>query len=66
MQLKKQKQEGKEAAAAGKPRTNPGELRMQKDISDLNVSDIGTFKLHEEGKLMDFDVTIMPQGGMYG
>lgn len=36
------------------------------DFNDLNVSDIGTFKLHEEGKLMDFDVNILPQGGIYG
>lgn len=36
------------------------------DFNDLNVSDIGTFKLHQEGKLMDFDVNIMPQGGIYG
>lgn len=66
MQLKKKKEEGKEAAAAGRPRLSAGELRMQKDFNDLNVSDIGTFKLHQEGKLMDFDVNIMPQGGIYG
>jgi hypothetical protein len=91
--VQKQKEAGKEAAAAGRPRLSAGELRMQKgtvslfsfrcpmrpcsiirrrssshsvDFNDLNVSDIGTFKLHEEGKLMDFDVNILPQGGIYG
>lgn len=35
------------------------------DIAELHISDIGEFKLHEEGKLMDFDITVIPEGGIY-
>jgi hypothetical protein len=38
---------------------------MLADIAELHIDDIGTFRLHEEGKLMDFDITVVPQGGMY-
>jgi hypothetical protein len=34
-------------------------------MAELHISDVGECKLHEEGKLMDFDITVVPQGGMY-
>jgi ubiquitin-conjugating enzyme E2 M len=65
MSLKKKKADDKAAAAQGRQKHTAGELRMQKDIAELNVADIGEFKLHEEGKLMAFDINVIPKGGLY-
>jgi ubiquitin-conjugating enzyme E2 M len=65
LSLKKKKAADKAAAAHGKPKHTAGELRMQKDIAELNVADIGEFKLHEEGNLMAFDMTVVPKAGLY-
>ena len=35
------------------------------DMAELHISDIGRCIFHEEGKLMDFDIIVVPQGGMF-
>lgn len=35
------------------------------DIAELHISDIGRCIFHEEGNLMDFDILVVPQGGIY-
>ena len=35
------------------------------DMAELHISDIGRCVFHEEGKLMDFDIYVVPQGGIY-
>lgn len=35
------------------------------DMGDLSIDDIGQLRLHEEGKLMNFDIIVVPQGGIY-
>ena len=40
-------------------------LLLRADIAELHISDIGEFKQHTEGNLMDFDITVIPQGGLY-
>mmetsp|Transcript_20808 Transcript_20808/g.70850 ORF Transcript_20808/g.70850 Transcript_20808/m.70850 type:complete len:184 (+) Transcript_20808:202-753(+) len=62
----KQQKEAAAAAATGKPKQTPGELRIAKDISELNLP--AGYSIHfpdGKDKLMRFEVTVKPDEGFY-
>eukprot|EP00899_Mesostigma_viride_P022951 jgi/Mesvir1/3840/Mv19804-RA.1 len=64
----KQKQEAQNSAAKGPPgrRQCAGELRVQKDISELNLPKTVSIAFPQgKDKLLDFEVTLKPDEGYY-
>lgn len=54
------------AAAAGKPKQSPGELRLQKDMSELNLpANISISFPDGKDKIMRFEILIRPDEGYY-
>lgn len=62
----KEKQQKEAAAASGRLKQSPGELRLQKDISELNLAK-GTTIVFPDGqdKILSFEITIRPDEGLY-
>eukprot|EP00898_Chlorokybus_atmophyticus_P002767 jgi/Chlat1/3491/Chrsp23S03680 len=66
----KQKQQQDAASSNGKvssgKRQTPGELRLQKDISELNLSHTTSINFpNGKDRLLDFEITIRPEEGYY-
>jgi len=62
----KEKQKQEATAAKAGPRQTSGELRLQKDISELNLA--STTSIHfpnGKEKLLNFEVTINPDEGYH-
>lgn len=61
----KEKQK-KDAAVTGKPKQSAGELRLQKDLSELALPANATISFPEgKDKPMHFEITIKPDEGYY-
>ncbi|GHJ87053.1 hypothetical protein NliqN6_3455 [Naganishia liquefaciens] len=54
-----------EAAASAKPKTSAAQIRVQKDLTELELPD--TMKTHfpDPADLLNFELTITPDEGMY-
>ncbi|KAK9808637.1 hypothetical protein WJX72_000977 [[Myrmecia] bisecta] len=62
----KQKKEAASANGAKGVKQSAGELRLQKDMSELNLSKGTTINFPEgKDKLLIFDITLRPQEGIY-
>jgi len=64
--LKQQKLEEEKAQAEGKIKASPGQIRMQKDLSELTTSkgvDLDFYK--GQDNIMEFKVRVKPDDGMY-
>eukprot|EP00127_Corallochytrium_limacisporum_P003712 Clim_evm44s152 gene=Clim_evmTU44s152 len=59
------KEEKKQAEANGGKKTAAGELRVQKDISDLNLPSTCKLDFPDSNDLMNFVLTIKPDEGFY-
>lgn len=62
------KQKQKENSANGRPinKQSAGELRVQKDISELNLAKTTSISFpNGKDKLLDFEITIRPDEGFY-
>jgi len=64
--LKKQKEQETAAAKDGKPKVAPGQIRMQKDLSELKLEKGVEMNFHNgKDDQMNFKVTIAPADGIY-
>lgn len=64
--LKQQKAEEEKAAAEGKTKASAGQIRMQKDLSELTLGKGVELEFHKgSDNLMEFKVHVMPDDGMY-
>ncbi|KAG8461775.1 hypothetical protein KFE25_001393 [Diacronema lutheri] len=64
--LKQQKAEEEKAAAEGKTKASAGQIRMQKDLSELTLGKGVELEFHMGAdNLMEFKVHVMPDDGMY-
>lgn len=64
--VKEKKKQDDAASAAGAKKSSAGELRLQKDISELNLSNSISINFpNGKDDLMHFEITIKPTEGYY-
>eukprot|EP00854_Cymbomonas_tetramitiformis_P010799 gene10799-12775_t len=64
--VKKQKEDAAVANGTAKAKQSPGELRLQKDISELNLARTTSIRFpNGKDKLLQFEVSISPDEGYH-
>ncbi|EKD00411.1 E2 ubiquitin-conjugating enzyme [Trichosporon asahii var. asahii CBS 8904] len=57
--------QNQEAAAKKKPKTTPAQLRVQKDLTELDLPDTMKIEFPDPADVLNFNLTINPDEGQY-